>query len=42
MMLRPRTISHIAMNMLRLLKNRRDRVSSETDEGDDGSKERKA
>ena len=41
-MLRPRTISHIAMNILRLLKNRRDRVRSETDEGDDGSKERKA
>ena len=41
-MLRPRTISHMAMKMLRLLKNRRDRVSSETDVGDDGSKERKA
>lgn len=40
-MLRPRTISHMAMKMLRLLKNRSDRVSSETDVGD-GSRERKA
>jgi len=30
-MLRPRTISHMAMNMLRLLKKRRESVSGETD-----------
>jgi len=31
-MLRPRTISHMAMNMLRLLKKRRESVSGETDD----------
>jgi len=44
-MLRPRTISHMAMNMLRLLKKRRESVSGETDNVLavlDGRSERKA
>ncbi len=41
-MLRPRDISHMAMNMLRLLKRRRESVRGDADDNGELDRERKA